>query len=167
LSQEHRSALSHVLWIEGATDSGKTTVSQLIAERRGLQSYHYDQHDLPQMERLAETLPRYRAFLDAPLDERWVYPRPEELLRRALQAFRDRFPLVIEELLALPRAPMVIAERFGLTLTLVAPLLSSNHADGGVQAGLDGPPRQAFIPGSSRRSAQSDREPVYTRHAAG
>jgi shikimate kinase len=127
VDRELEQALSHVLWIGGATDSGKTTVSQLVARRYELELYHYDQHDPPQIERLAQTLPRYRAFLDASLDERWVHPEPDELLQWHMQGFRDRFPLVIQDLLALPREPMVIAEGFGLTPELVFPVLSSKR----------------------------------------
>jgi adenylate kinase family enzyme len=83
--------LTYVLWIGGATDAGKTTVARIIAERYGLQLYNYDQHDLPQIERLAQTMTHYRAFLAASMDERWVRPEPEELAQRALQAFCDRF----------------------------------------------------------------------------
>ncbi len=125
--QQLGQALSHVLWIGGATDSGKTTVSQIIAERYGLQIYNYDRHDRFQMERLAETLPHYRAFLDASLDDRWVKPSPETLLQFALQSFEDRFPLVVEELLALPAEPMIVAEGFGLTPAILCPVLSSER----------------------------------------
>lgn len=125
--QEHRKALSHVLWIGGATDSGKTTVSQIIAQRHGFQVYNYDRHDLPQMECLAETHADYRAFLAASVEENWVQPEPEDLLRFTLQAFRDRFPLVIEDLLALPRATTIVAEGHGLIPELVAPVLSGKR----------------------------------------
>ena len=127
VDQELRQALSHILWIGGATDTGKTTVSQIIAERYELQLYNYDRHDLPQIERLAQTLPRYRAFLSASLDERWVHPEPEDLVQFMLRAFRDRFPLVIEDLLALPRKPMIVAEGFGFTPELLSPVLSSKR----------------------------------------
>jgi len=127
VDQELRRALSHVLWIGGATDTGKTTMSQIIAERRGLQLYHYDRHDLPQMERLAQANSRYRAFLSASPDENWVRPEPEDLLRFTLQAFRDRFPLVVEDLLALPGEPMLVAEGHGLTPELISPMLSSKR----------------------------------------
>ncbi len=123
--EEVRQVLSQVLWIGGATDSGKTTVAKIIAERYGLQVYHYDRHDLPHHERLAQTNDEYRLWLSASLDERWVYPAPEHLLEELLRSFQDRFPLVIEDLLALPRHPMLIAEGFGLTPDLVAPLLSN------------------------------------------
>lgn len=127
MDRDLRQALSHVLWIGGATDTGKTTISETIAERYGLQLYHYDQHDLSQTERLAQTLPRYRTFLDASLDERWVHPDPEDLLQFVLQGFQDRFPLVVEDLLDLPKEPMIVAEGFGFTPELLLPVLSSKR----------------------------------------
>lgn len=120
-------ALSHVLWIGGATDTGKTTVSQIIAERHGLQVYNYDRHDRPQIERLARDHACYRVFLAASLEENWVRPEPEDLLAFTLQAFRDRFPLVIEDLLALPRDPMTVIEGHGLIPELVTPVLSGKR----------------------------------------
>jgi 2-phosphoglycerate kinase len=127
LDQQLRQALSHVLWIGGATDTGKTTIAQIMAERYGLQLYHYDRHDLPQLERLAQTLPRYRAFLDASLDERWVHPEPKDLLQFVLRGFQDRFPLVVEDLLDLAKEPMILAEGFGFTPDLLSPILSSKR----------------------------------------
>jgi hypothetical protein len=127
MDRKLREALSHVLWIGGATDTGKTTISQTVAERYGFQVYHYDRHDRSQMERLAQRFPRYRAFLEASLDERWVIPEPEELLRFLLCSFQDRFPLVVEDLLELPRDPMIVAEGFGFTPELLSPVLSSRH----------------------------------------
>lgn len=122
-SLQHK--LAHVLWIGGATDTGKTTIAQMLAERHGLQLYHYDRHDLPQLEILAQSLPRYRAFLDSSLEERWVHPEPEDLFRFVWEGFRHRFPLVIQDLLALPTEPMILVEGFGLTPELVAPVISS------------------------------------------
>jgi shikimate kinase len=127
MNQELRHALSHVLWIGGATDTGKTTVSRIVAERCGLQVYNYDRRDLAHIERLAQTNADYRAFLTASLEENWVQPEPEDLFQFTLQAFRDRFPLVIEDLLAVPRESMIVAEGHGLIPELVAPVLSSQH----------------------------------------
>jgi hypothetical protein len=79
------------------------------------------------MERLAQRFPCYRAFLEASLDERWVIPEPEELLRFLLCSFQDRFLLVVEDLLELPRDPMIVAEGFGFTPELLSPVLSSRH----------------------------------------
>ncbi len=127
MNRKSKQALSHVLWIGGATDTGKTTISQIIAERYGLEVYNYDRHDLSQIERLAQANANYRAFLATSLEENWVQPEPEDLLQFTLQAFQDRFPLVIEDLLALPREPTVVAEGHGLVPELVAPVLSGKR----------------------------------------
>lgn len=127
MDRARQQLFSHVLWIGGAPDSGKTTLAQILAERHGFQVYHYDQHDPAHHQRLAETIPRYRAFLSASLDERWVRPEPGALLHRSLQSFRDRFPVVIEDLFALPREPLILAEGFGLMPELIFPVLSNNR----------------------------------------
>jgi hypothetical protein len=72
VNRELGQALSHVLWIGGATDTGKTTISEIFAVRYGFQVYHYDRHDQSQMEHLAQGFPHYRVFLEASLDERSV-----------------------------------------------------------------------------------------------
>lgn len=117
--------LAHVLWIGGATDAGKSTVADMLAERHGLQVYHYDRRDLAHHERLAATSAVYRAWLDASLDERWVYPEVQEILETTLRSLRDRFPLVIDDLLAFPTERHVVAEGFGLLPEYVVPLLRS------------------------------------------
>ena len=120
-----KDSLSHVLWIGGATDAGKTTVTRRLAARHGWQLYHYDRHDLPHHERLAERHEAYRAFLETSLDERWVVPEPKALLQRSLRSFANRFVFVVEDLLALPSGTIIVAEGFGLLPALVAPLLST------------------------------------------
>ena len=127
MDKEIKNAFSHVLWIGGATDSGKSTIAQMIAEKYSFQVYHYDRHDLKQIEQLAITSPHYQAVLTASLDERWVQPEPEELLRFVLRSFQDRFPLVLDDLLAMPRATKIVAEGFGFTPDLLAPLLVDKH----------------------------------------
>ena len=122
-----KKSFSHVLWIGGATDTGKTTVARILSQRYGFQVYHYDRHDLPHHQRLAQTHKRYRAFLDASLDERWVLPTPQQLLQRSLRSFRDRLPLVKEDLLALPARVTIVAEGFGLTPKLIDPLLAGRR----------------------------------------
>jgi 2-phosphoglycerate kinase len=125
-STDLKHLLSHVLWLGGATDAGKTTISQLLAERHELQIYNYDQQDVRQSNHLAQTLPHIFNH-NRTDEERWLQPEPEELVERARRSFRLRLPLVIGELLALPSTPLILAEGFGLTPELIAPLLSSKH----------------------------------------
>jgi len=49
------------------------------------------------------------------------------LFERSLFSFSHRFPLVIEDLLALPNDKQIIAEGFGLLPELVHPILSSHY----------------------------------------
>ena len=105
---------------------GPERVACTLSRKHWLPVYHYDAPDVRHHNRLAERAPEYAAFLGQTLDERWVHPAPENMASRAWQAFQDRFPFVIEDLttLALPEGMPIIAEGYGLTLTLVSPLLS-------------------------------------------
>lgn len=127
MSYELKKRLAHVLWIGGATDTGKSTLAESLVSRHGMHVYHYDKFDAQHHEKLAKTVPEIQQFIDASLDERWVYPQPSALLARSLNSFVHRFPLVIEDLLALSGDKMVIAEGFGLLPELVHLLLSSHN----------------------------------------
>ena len=122
-----KQALSHILWIGGATDAGKSTAAKKLAERYQLQTYHYDQYDGKHHERLAQTMPIHHQFVTATLDERWVDPAPPALLQRSLRSFKDRFPLVIEDLLAYSKGESIVAEGFGFLPELLSPILTSDQ----------------------------------------
>lgn len=125
MSRELRQQLAHVLWIGGATDTGKSTIARNLADRYGIVVYHYDKHDAIHHERLAGTIPQIRKFIEASLDERWVYPEPAAMFEFLFEAFHYRFPLVVEDLLALTADKPIVAEGFGLLPALVHPILSS------------------------------------------
>lgn len=127
MDQELRKLLAHVLWIGGATDSGKSTVAQQLAVRHGMNVYHYDKVDANHLNTLAETNPVIRKFMDASLEERWIQPGPEALFALLMISFPLRFPLVIEDVFALPAEKPIIVEGFGLLPELVHPMLSSPH----------------------------------------
>lgn len=44
------------------------------------------------------------------MDERWVLPSAEELLERSIAVWNERFELVIEDLVSLPRSRPIVAE---------------------------------------------------------
>lgn len=127
MSTIEKKRLTHILWIGGGTDAGKSSVAQNLAERRGFSVYHYDREDATQMERLARTVPEVSRFLEASLEEHWVQSAPQKMFEFLLFVFPHRFPLVIESLLDRPREKPVIVEGFGLLPELVHPLLSSPH----------------------------------------
>jgi|SRR5579884_4280200 len=127
-----KGALRHVLWIGGATDSGKTSVARALAERFGLQTYHYDLFD-------RETPPGHWSRIDpkqhphmyatnvADRDWMWVDTTPEVLVQRWRDTVPERFGLTLQDLLAMPPHPPIVAEGYGITPSLVAPLLSTPH----------------------------------------
>lgn len=121
--------LSHVLWIGGATDCGKSTIAARLAEKYDAQVYHYDHHDLRHHEILAETSDKYLHLLHAPLDERWVHPTPQFLLERSMASFYNRFPLVLQDFEAMSEVELIVAEGFGFTPELIVPHLPDiDHA---------------------------------------
>jgi hypothetical protein len=109
--------LDHVLWIGGVPVSGKTTVATRLARRHGLRWYGADTRTWEHRDRAI------RAGNAAAIDweamtphERWETSTPEEMLATSLH--RERGPMVVEDLEALPRSPLVVAE--GTTLPAAA-----------------------------------------------
>lgn len=127
MSQELREQLSRVLWMGGATDTGKSTVAQNLADCHGLYVYQYDKTDAKHLEKLAGTVPEIRKFNESSLDERWVYPEPAAMVEFLLIAFSHRFPLMLQDLLTLPGDKPIVVEGFGLLPEFVHPFLSSRH----------------------------------------
>jgi hypothetical protein len=121
--------LNHVLWIGGGTGAGKSSVAMALAERYGLARYDYDWHDArDHTERTRrDRHPHRAAFLAMSLDERWVLGTPREMADNAVGSFGDRFEMVIEDLLAMPRDRAIVADGFGFLPELVAPVIASTH----------------------------------------
>lgn len=124
LHKYFRDALSHVLWIGGGTDAGKSSVTDELATRHGLQVYHYDKFDRLHHALLALRNEKHRRMFAASTDELWLEPSVEDLVQRSLESFEDRWPLVVQQLLEMPQQPRILAEGFGLMPQLVAPIVS-------------------------------------------
>jgi hypothetical protein len=102
-------------------------VAARLAERHGLRVYDAEQFSRHH-ERLDPTdAPLARAFAAMDMDERWV-TRPPDVMLRTFHGFQgEGFPVVLEDLLALPAGKTVIAEGFSLLPWQVAPLLSGGR----------------------------------------
>lgn len=115
------------LWIGGAQWAGKTTVAQILAMRHGLVHYSYDYHDARAHMTKAMSQPdRYphRSTIRS-ADDEWVETSPRAMAQRAMQSFRERFVMVLEELAALPGSTPILADGWGLRPDLVLPHLHS------------------------------------------
>lgn len=68
--------------------------------------------------------PLLHAFLAMDMDERWANRSPTVMLKTFPWFQGEGFDLIVQDLLALPEEPPIVAEGFRLLPRLVAPLLS-------------------------------------------
>jgi hypothetical protein len=118
-----RDRLSHVLWVGGGPQAGKSTLSRLLAGKWDLKVYNLDWHSV--REHGLRPSEGVAAFQRLSMDERWATPSAEALLERSVALWDEGFPLVLEDLLALPRSRTIVAEGPGAFPWLVAPVISS------------------------------------------
>jgi hypothetical protein len=121
-------ALSHVRWIGGPPDTGKSSLAKVIGDRFGLQVYSLDEHAEDHWENhVSKNASAFgHALMQLSLDERWIGHSPETQVDNVLRIEEDDFPLVIDDLLAMPAQPQTVAEGT-LLPSLLEPLLSSQQ----------------------------------------
>lgn len=128
LGEDTRDTLRHVLWIGGPPDSGKTTIANILAERYGLQVYHFDRHEPDHDSRVRRASPAkypYNHAWDAKtLDELWVAGPPSAMAELVVGCWSERIGLVTEDLLAMSTHRPIVAEGPGFFPEVVLPLLS-------------------------------------------
>jgi len=120
-------ALSHVLWIAGSPCSGKSTISHTITRIYVFLDYHVDALARNHFaRRIAAGDAEAAAFLKINMDQRWIERSVETLVQETLESWTRDFHLVIEDLLALPKENIIVAEG-NFFPACVAPYLSSPH----------------------------------------
>ncbi|MGW2510364.1 hypothetical protein ACWC0A_13190 [Streptomyces scopuliridis] len=118
LPPEDLPPLPHVLWIGGPPAAGKTTVARLIARRHGLRWYNADAHTWEHRDRaIAAGHPAAIRFEALSRAERWSVPEAELI---AMSLHHERGRMIVDDLRALPPAPLTIAEGTPITPAVVA-----------------------------------------------
>ncbi|MGO9872268.1 MAG: hypothetical protein ACLPVY_00595 [Acidimicrobiia bacterium] len=125
-----RDRLRHVYWVGGGSGTGKSTVARRLATQHCLYLYGTDEVMADHGRRISpEDSPFMMAFAAMDIDERWVNRSSEQMLETFHWFRGEGFGLIVEDLLALPKEPPVIAEGFRLLPHLVQPLLATpTHA---------------------------------------
>jgi 2-phosphoglycerate kinase len=121
--------LSHVIWIGGPTDSGKTTLATYIAKMKGYQYYSSDQTGGEHLRKLAQTNTKHKKYIESVLDvdERWTGYTAEEIAEQSMEIARERFQFVIEDLIELPNHTPIIAEGLSFTPEIIYPVMTSEY----------------------------------------
>lgn len=121
-------ALTHILWLGGSVCSGKTTISEALAAKHGLRVYHCDRHEAEHVARgRPDRHPTLAASPALDIDEAWLLPSPERLAATSGQFHRERFELIIEDLLAMPSDRPILAEGYGLLPECVVPVIAETR----------------------------------------
>lgn len=122
-----RRSLTHVFWIGGPSDSGKTTVTNILLRRRRWQWYPCDLHEYNHLVARADAVlhPTNYQAIGRSLDETWVHTTPHQMFDYILASNDERFPLICHDLSVMPHKPPVLAEGPRLFPKLVAPALTS------------------------------------------
>lgn len=125
---ELKARLANVRWIGGGSGAGKSTVAARLSAEHGLRRYDAEQFSAHAQRSDARTAPLVHAFVAMDMDERWVTRTPGVMFETFHAFHGEGFPLVLEDLLALPAGEPLIAEGFNLLPRQVGPLLSTRRA---------------------------------------
>jgi hypothetical protein len=107
--EERAVPLGHVLWVGGPPGGGKTSVATRIARRHGLRLYSADTRTWQHRDRaLRDGDAAARRWEAMTPERRWAGSTPQEMLEGSLH--RERGPMVVDDLRALPDSPLVVAE---------------------------------------------------------
>jgi 2-phosphoglycerate kinase len=114
-------SLPPVYWIGGSPCSGKSSVAEAIANKHGLASYNCDEAYYRHLESISpDQFPRLFRARHASPEEVWILRGVDQQVEDEIALYREEFPLILNDLEAMPLAPSVVAEGAALLPSLVA-----------------------------------------------
>ena len=111
--------LSHVTWIGGSPCSGKSSMARLLTEKYDLAVYNCDDHFYDHMAAATpENQPELSRLSKMGWDEIWMRP-VAELVQSEVRVYGEEFPMILDDLRAMPRMRPILAEGAALMPELV------------------------------------------------
>src|SRR5687768_9267393 len=96
--------LAHVYWIGGSPCSGKSSIAEALAATYNMQLYKADDAYFRHTKGVTpERQPIFYKIAHLSADELWMRDVEEQVIEE-LALYREEFPLIVDDLLALPRA---------------------------------------------------------------
>jgi hypothetical protein len=170
----YRDKLSHVFWIGGPPDSGKTTVATVVADALHGVPYHQDRHEMDHLKRAdpvrypmnAGLWNRVGNLSEADLfEDLWLGQSPADGALHARLVWEERLGLICEDLLELPMDRPIVAEGPGFFPRAILPLIPApSHAMWLVPTEAFKRASHARRNKSAWRTMTSDPERAYRNH---
>ncbi|MEM7134225.1 MAG: hypothetical protein AAF702_48595 [Chloroflexota bacterium] len=125
--EQIKQALTHVLWIGGSPDAGKTSVGTALAEKKGWLFYSCDEHAEALLTNhiLNDPVAFWPTWVKRPVDARWLEP-VENQAQNMLRIETDLFPWITSELLTMSTQMPIVVEG-NLPPNLISPYLTTKH----------------------------------------
>jgi 2-phosphoglycerate kinase len=122
-----RRELEHVYWIGGSPCAGKSSLAEILAARYGLYLYQADEAYVRHEKIVTqESHPIFYKLTHSSSEDVWMRP-VEQQVEEEIRLYQEEFPLILEELLALPKSQPILAEGAALLPECVIPLLSERQ----------------------------------------
>src|SRR6266404_9183592 len=116
--------LEDVFWLGGSPCAGKSSISEIITSRFGLDVYHVDEPFESHAQRFDPLRhPALTKWSKSSWDQRWMQPA-ESLLQEVIACYREHFTLVLEDILSVPNRKSLLVEGTALLPAQVASVLS-------------------------------------------
>ena len=121
--------LEGVFWLGGSPCSGKTSISEIIARRFGLDVYHVDEAFESHAQRFDPLRqPALTKWSKSSWNQRWMQP-VDSLVQDVIACYREHFTLILEDIFSLPKRRALLVEGSALPPAQVRSVLSSpSHA---------------------------------------
>jgi 2-phosphoglycerate kinase len=100
--------LENVFWLGGSPCAGKSSISEVIASRFGLEVYHVDQAFDVHASRF-DTIrhPTLTKWSESSWDQRWMQP-VDSLVHEVIACYEEHFTLILEDVCSFPKRPLLV-----------------------------------------------------------